>query len=32
METIERFPELGRFELRDQGRTVAVGKILEKIE
>ncbi|CAF1502194.1 unnamed protein product, partial [Rotaria sordida] len=26
------FPQLGRFTLRDEGRTVAVGKVLKIIE
>ena len=32
METFKRFPQLGRFTLRDEGRTVAVGKVLKIIE
>jgi peptide chain release factor subunit 3 len=32
MEPFKRFPQLGRFTLRDEGRTVAVGKVLKVIE
>jgi peptide chain release factor subunit 3 len=32
MESFKRFPQLGRFTLRDEGRTVAVGKILKIVE
>ncbi|CAF4072081.1 unnamed protein product [Rotaria sordida] len=32
METFKCFPQLGRFTLRDEGRTVAVGKVLKIIE
>jgi peptide chain release factor subunit 3 len=32
MEPIERFPRLSQFTLRDDGRTVAVGKVLQIIE
>ncbi|CAF1396805.1 unnamed protein product [Rotaria sordida] len=32
METFKCFPQLGRFTLRDEGRIVAVGKILKIIE
>lgn len=32
MEPFKRFPQLGRFTLRDEGRTVAVGKVLKIIE
>ncbi|CAF0907390.1 unnamed protein product [Didymodactylos carnosus] len=32
MEPFEKFPQLGRFILRDEGKTVAVGKVLKIIE
>jgi peptide chain release factor subunit 3 len=32
LETFADYPQLGRFTLRDEGRTVAVGKILKLIE
>ncbi|CAF2619762.1 unnamed protein product [Rotaria sp. Silwood2] len=32
MEPFKHFPQLGRFTLRDEGRTVAVGKVLKIIE
>ncbi len=32
MEPFKRYPQLGRFTLRDEGRTVAVGKVLKIIE
>lgn len=32
MEPFKRFPQLGRFTLRDEGRTVAVGKVLKIVE
>ncbi|CAF3806271.1 unnamed protein product [Rotaria magnacalcarata] len=32
METFKHFPQLGRFTLRDEGRTVAVGKVLRIVE
>ena len=32
MEILKRFPQLGRFTLRDEGRTVAVGKVLKIVE
>src|SRR4051812_5451654 len=32
METFKRFPQLGRFTLRDEGRTVAVAKVLKIVE
>ncbi|KAK3586076.1 hypothetical protein CHS0354_033198 [Potamilus streckersoni] len=32
METFKEFPQMGRFTLRDEGRTVAIGKVLKVIE
>ena len=32
LESYEDYPQLGRFTLRDEARTVAVGKILRLIE
>ncbi|CAF4986127.1 unnamed protein product [Rotaria sp. Silwood1] len=32
MEPFKRFPQLGRFTLRNEGRTIAIGKVLEIIE
>jgi peptide chain release factor subunit 3 len=32
MEPFKRFPQLGRFTLRDEGRTIAVGKVLKIVE
>jgi len=32
MEPFKHFPQLGRFTLRDEGRTVAVGKVLKIVE
>ena len=32
MEPFKLFPQLGRFTLRDEGRTVAVGKVLKIVE
>ena len=29
MEKIEIIPQLGRFTLRDEGKTIAVGKVLK---
>ncbi|XP_065187959.1 eukaryotic peptide chain release factor GTP-binding subunit ERF3A-like [Sycon ciliatum] len=31
LETFKEFPQLGRFTLRDEGKTVAVGKVLKLI-
>lgn len=28
-ETFEHVPQLGRFTLRDEGKTIAIGKILK---
>jgi peptide chain release factor subunit 3 len=32
LETYEDYPQLGRFTLRDEARTVAVGKVLRLID
>ncbi|CAF5010182.1 unnamed protein product, partial [Rotaria sp. Silwood1] len=32
MEPFKRFPQLGRFTLRDEGRTVVVGKVLKIVD
>jgi translation elongation factor EF-1alpha len=32
MELFEHFPRLGRFTLDNDGRTLAIGKVLEIIE
>ncbi|XP_070580082.1 eukaryotic peptide chain release factor GTP-binding subunit ERF3A-like [Ptychodera flava] len=32
METFKDFPQMGRFTLRDEGRTIAIGKVLKLIE
>ncbi|KAJ2712980.1 translation termination factor GTPase eRF3 [Coemansia spiralis] len=32
IETFRNFPQLGRFTLRDEGKTVAIGKILQLVE
>jgi len=32
METFKLFPQLGRFTLRDEGKTVAIGKVLKIFE
>lgn len=32
METFKDYPQLGRFTLRDEGKTVAIGKVLKLIE
>mmetsp|Transcript_23587 Transcript_23587/g.18033 ORF Transcript_23587/g.18033 Transcript_23587/m.18033 type:complete len:603 (+) Transcript_23587:66-1874(+) len=32
MESFENFPSLGRLTLRDEGRTIAIGKIIEVIQ
>ncbi|KAF6012118.1 translation termination factor GTPase eRF3 [Brettanomyces bruxellensis] len=29
VETYKNYPELGRFTLRDQGETIAIGKIVK---
>lgn len=32
LETFKDFPQMGRFTLRDEGRTIAIGKVLKLIE
>ncbi|XP_045211705.1 eukaryotic peptide chain release factor GTP-binding subunit ERF3A-like [Mercenaria mercenaria] len=32
METFSDFPQMGRFTLRDEGRTIAIGQVLKVIE
>lgn len=32
METFTDFPQMGRFNLRDEGRTIAIGQVLKVIE
>lgn len=32
METFKDFPQMGRFTLRDEGKTIAIGKILKVVE
>lgn len=32
METFSEFPQMGRFTLRDEGRTIAIGQILKVVE
>lgn len=32
MEVFDKFPALGRVTLRDEGRTIAIGKILEVVQ
>ena len=32
METFKNFPQMGRFTLRDEGKTIAIGKILKVVE
>ncbi|KAG8196068.1 hypothetical protein JTE90_007808 [Oedothorax gibbosus] len=32
LETFKDFPQMGRFTLRDEGRTIAIGKVLRLIE
>jgi len=32
MEPFKTFPQMGRFTLRDEGRTIAIGKVLKVIE
>jgi peptide chain release factor subunit 3 len=32
IETFEKLPQLGRFTLRDEGKTVAIGKVTKVIE
>lgn len=32
LETFEKLPQLGRFTLRDEGKTVAIGKVTKVLE
>ena len=32
MEPFKEFPQMGRFTLRDEGRTIAIGKVLKVVE
>jgi translation elongation factor EF-1 alpha/Tu, putative len=32
METFSQFQQMGRFTLRDEGRTIAIGKVLRVVE
>ncbi|XP_077862239.1 eukaryotic peptide chain release factor GTP-binding subunit ERF3A-like isoform X2 [Saccoglossus kowalevskii] len=32
METFKDFPQMGRFTLRDEGKTIAIGKVLKLLE
>merc|ERR1712077_170387 len=32
METFKNHPQLGRFTLRDEGKTVAIGKVLKLVD
>uniref|UniRef100_A0A1I8A3M8 Tr-type G domain-containing protein n=1 Tax=Steinernema glaseri TaxID=37863 RepID=A0A1I8A3M8_9BILA len=32
MEPFKQFPQLGRFTLRDEGKTIAIGKVLKVVE
>jgi peptide chain release factor subunit 3 len=32
METFERMPSMGRLTLRDEGKTIAIGKILQLLQ
>lgn len=32
VETYDDYPQLGRFTLRDQGTTIAIGKIVKILE
>jgi len=32
MEPFSEYPQLGRFTLRDEGKTVAIGKIIKVLE
>ena len=31
METFKDFPQMGRFTLRDEGKTIAIGKVLKLV-
>lgn len=32
MESFKQFPQMGRFTLRDEGKTIAIGKVLKVVE
>ncbi|PRD19796.1 UNVERIFIED_CONTAM: Gspt1, partial [Trichonephila clavipes] len=32
LESFKDFPQMGRFTLRDEGRTIAIGKVLRLVE
>jgi len=32
METFSQFQQMGRFTLRDEGKTIAIGKVLRVVE
>ncbi len=32
LEPFKEFPQMGRFTLRDEGKTIAIGKVLKVIE
>lgn len=32
MEPFKKFPQMGRFTLRDEGKTIAIGKVLRVVE
>jgi peptide chain release factor subunit 3 len=32
MEAFKVFPQMGRFTLRDEGKTIAIGKVLKVVE
>lgn len=31
LETFKDFPQMGRFTLRDEGKTIAIGKVLKLV-
>jgi len=32
LETFKEFPQMARFTLRDEGKTIAIGKVLKLVE
>ena len=32
VEVFKEFPQMGRFTLRDEGKTIAIGKVLKIVE
>ena len=32
IESFKKFPQMGRFTLRDEGRTIAIGKVLKLLD